>query len=137
MNQERGFAMKQEHKESLRAWATLVVSAGALMASCLRQPLAWTLRAAVQDVLHDEFAKYGALSDLEVGREKRLVSETDTLTRMEHEMELVREHAAAAETTHKLLLDMRNSVNSLDSKLDRLAPASRQAEKPSGKLGGH
>ncbi len=129
--------MKQEHKESLRAWATLVVSAGALMVSCLRQPLAWTLRAAVQDVLHDEFAKYGALSDLEIGREKRLVSETDTLTRMEHEMELGREHAAAAETTHKLLLDMRNSVNSLDSKLDRLAPASRQAEKPSGELGGH
>jgi len=122
--------MRAEHKESFRTWATLVVSTGALVVTSLRQPLAWTLRSAVQDVLHEELAKYGTLSNLEVGREKRFVSETETLNRMEHEMGFLREQAATAEATRKLLENMSNCVCSIERKLEHLAPATNDTERP-------
>jgi len=127
--------MREDRKESFRTWATLVVSAAALLVTSLRQPLAWTLRSAVQDVLHEELVNYGNLAGLEAGREKRLVSELDSLSRIEHDMAALREESAATQATHKLLAGMSNSLCSIEARLDRLSQATNRIKKPQAGAG--
>src|SRR5881409_2729042 len=100
--------MRDDQKELLRKWASILISSLALLLTCLMGPVAFTLKATVKDLVRQELtgetvtasdARWKAHQDYE----------TEVLKRWEHDLAAVRERATSSETNNfKLMIDVGN-----------------------------
>ncbi len=113
--------MRDDHKESLRKWATFLVSALALLLTCLMGPIAFTLKATVRDLVRQELTGYETVTSSDARWKAHQDYETEVLKRWEHDLAAVRERATSSETNNfKLMIDVGNRLTSLEIKLEPL-----------------
>src|SRR5213596_3764365 len=113
--------MRDDRRESLRKWATFMVSALALLLTCLMGPIAFTLRATVKDLLRQELAGYETVAVSDTRWRAHQEYENEVLKRWEHDLAAVREKAVLNDTnSYKLVIELGQRIFSLESKLERL-----------------
>ena len=112
--------MKEDRKETFRKWATLGVSSLALMVTCLRDPIVLTLKSSVREVIRDEMDRYEIALAGDPRRDKRRETEAELLTRMNQELETLRDVVTRNGTDHVTMMQLNNCLISIESKLDLL-----------------
>ncbi len=112
--------MTQTRKEFVLKWMTLVVSTLALLATCLRDPIALTLRATVIEVLHQELAGYETVAAAQARWQKQQDATSQLLNRCEQERAATRDLSAANQASAIALLQLSNRLSVLETRLDLL-----------------
>jgi len=112
--------MTQTRKEFVLKWMTLVVSTLALLATCLRDPIALTLRATVIEVLHQELAGYETVAAAQARWQKQQDATSQLLNRCEQERAATRDLSAANQASAIALLQLSNRLSLLETRLDLL-----------------
>jgi|SRR6266540_4024693 len=113
--------MKEDRKASLRNWASLLISALAVLLTCLMGPVAFTLKATVKDLVRQELAGYETIASFDVRWKAHQEYENEVFKRWEHELAGVRDKAALTDTNYyKLMMELGNRLSSLETKLELL-----------------
>jgi len=110
--------MRDDQKESFRKWAAFAVSTLALLVTCLRDPIALTLKATIQEVLRQELPRYETTAASDSRWEKQQEAANELLKRYEHDM--LREQAALRETDKRLLIELSNRLTCMEEQFDML-----------------
>lgn len=98
-----------------------MVSALALLLTCLMGPIAFTLKATVKDLVRQELTSYETATASDARWKAHQDYENEVLKRWEHDLTAVRERATAGETNNlKLMIDVGNRLTSLETKLEPL-----------------
>lgn len=114
-----GFGMKDGQLEWFQKWASLSVSAMALLLTCLMGPIAFTLKATVKDVVRQELVGYETVAASEARWKAREDRETELLKRWEQELAAAREKSASSDTnSYKMMLEVGARLSSLEAKLE-------------------
>jgi hypothetical protein len=132
LENETEVLMRDEQKESFRKWTTFVVSTGALLVACLRDPLSLTFRATVQEVLRQELAKNQPPAGTETKADKRLESEKEFLKVLDGDL---RERISMTEANNRLLVQLSNHLALMEMKLDLLRGYQREVPLTGGLRG--
>src|ERR1043166_6059783 len=113
--------MKDGQLEWFQKWASLSVSAMALMLTCVMGPVAFTLKATVKDIVRQELVGYETTAASDARWKAREERENEMLKRWEHDLAAAREKAAQTDTnSYKLMLEVGSRLSSLESKLEQL-----------------
>jgi len=111
--------MKEDRKASLRNWASVLISALAVLVTCLMGPVAFTLKATVKDLVRQELTGYETVASVDVRWKEHQDYENEVFKRWEHELAVVHDTAASGQTNHlKLMMELGNRLSSLETKLD-------------------
>lgn len=111
--------MRDDRKESLRNWATFLVSALAFVVTCLMGPIAFTLKATVKDLVRQELTGYETVTGSDTRWKAHQDYENEVLKRWEHDLAAVRDRASLTETNNiKLMIEVGNRLASLEMKLE-------------------
>ena len=122
--------MRADSRESFRKWATLIVSALALLVTCLRDPLVLTLKSTVREVIRDEMDRYEKAPPADARQTKRSDTEAATLKNLEQEIAAIRDLASRNEAEHRTWLQVNNCLVAMEAKLDLLTKEHEQKPKP-------
>jgi|SRR5437870_854297 len=113
--------MKEDRKASLRNWASVLISALAVLVTCLMGPVAFTLKATVKDLVRQELAGYETVASFDVRWKAHQDYENEVFKRWEHELGVVHDTVALSETNHlKLMMELGNRLSSLETKIELL-----------------
>jgi hypothetical protein len=118
--------MKEDRKETFRKWATLIVSSLALLVTCFRDPIVLTLKSNVREVIRDEMDRYEIALAGDSRRDRRRETEAELLSRMNQELETLREVVTRNGTDRATLMQLNNCLISIESKLDLLTKAAQR-----------
>src|SRR6266446_3067516 len=100
--------MKDDQKESFRKWAAFAVSTLALLVTCLRDPIALTLKATIQEMLRQELPRYETISASDSRWAKQQEAANELLKRYEHDLVLLQEQSAFRDTDKRFLIELGN-----------------------------
>src|SRR2546430_15663935 len=78
--------MKEDRKASLRNWASVLISALAVLVTCLMGPVAFTLKATVKDLVRQELTGYETVASVDVRWKAHQDYENEVFKRWEHEL---------------------------------------------------
>ena len=98
----------------------MVVSTLALLATCLRDPIALTLRATIMEVLREELGRYETVSAADTKWEKHQDSVNEILKRCENDFASIRTSIIATESNQKMQIEAGNRLLSIETKLELL-----------------
>lgn len=96
----------------------MVVSTLALLATCLRDPIAVTLRGTIMEVLREELGKYETVSAADAKWEKHQDAADELLKRCENDFASIRAAVAATESNQKMQIETANRLLSIETKLE-------------------
>ena len=123
-------AMSDWSAESFLKWATLMVSTIALLVSCVRYPLAVTLKATVQEVLRQELPRYESVAASEARWEKHQEPANEILRRLDRDVAILRDGTTVNESNRGLLVQLGNHLLAIETKLDLLLRQNQPPGKP-------
>src|SRR5438874_913401 len=98
--------MNCDKKESFRKWATFVLSSLALLVTSLRDPIALTFRASVQETVRQELARQHNIAASEARDQNPPAAGNEVFTRLEHDLAAIRADGATGEASPKLLVEV-------------------------------
>ena len=110
----------QARKEFVLKWMTLAVSILALLATCLRNPIALTLRATVIEELRQELGRYETIAAAQARWQHQQETANELLNRCEQDRAAARELAVANQASSAAFLQLSNRVAALEARLDLL-----------------
>jgi len=130
---ERVAVMRDDQKELLRKWASILISSLALLLTCLMGPIAFTLKATVKDLVRQELTGYETAAASDARWKAHQDYENEVLKRWEHELGGVRDKSGVTDTNnYKLMMEVGNRLSSLEAKLELLMKVSRRDVKSPG-----
>ncbi len=112
--------MTYERRESYRKWATLIVSMLVLLVTSLRDPLVLVNRHSEYENLRRELARYELAPGPSAKMERDLDVQPEVLRRLDGNVAKLRDEALASEGNHKLLVEINNCLQTVETKLDLL-----------------
>lgn len=118
--------MTYDRRESIRKWATLVVSSLVLLVTSLREPIASALGSKMEDNLR----RLEAARAEEAKREKQMDSDCQALRQVARDLAALREEVAASEGNRKLLVEINTCLVAVEGKLDLLVKEQQRERQP-------
>lgn len=101
-------------------WGSFLISAMALLFAFLKGPVAWSIRAAIQEQLRTELTSYNTRPSPPVLRDRLIDPGEDLLKRLNHDQAVLQEVTAAAQTNTFHLLDLTRRLAVVETNLATL-----------------
>jgi|SRR5437016_921930 len=106
---------REERRELFVKWGTFIVSSVALLVACVRDPIIWTLRATIHEQLGAELAKYETISGASAKWAKHSDLGDELTKRLDHDLTVIQDAAAAARTNQVLLLELARRLSLVET----------------------
>jgi len=112
--------MTYERRESYRKWATLIASTLVLLVTSVRDPLVLVNRHSEYENLRRELARYELTPGASAKWERDLDVQSEVLRRLDGNVAKLRDEALTSEGNHRLLVEINNCLQTVETKLDLL-----------------
>ena len=123
---------REERRESFVKWGTFIVSSVALVVACVRDPIIWTLRATIHEQLGAELAKYETISSASAKWTKHSELGDELTKRLDHDLTIIQDAAAAARTSQVLLLELARRLSLVETNIQTFTREFKISQKSEG-----